>query len=262
MKKIVLGFVCAATLLPVVALAEDGSTGGVGLEGFMDRYREPDTNVDVTTTTTYGSLTGYYAYEQSGIFGALDGRISYGTADYKSPSGTMSGSPEWEYEVRARLGYDMPLWGGSLTPYTGVGVRYYTDEGKGRYTNTFAGAYDRRIFQNYIPFGARYTYVTEGGWNVSPMLEYDHLIYGNVNSRLGNVNSFYDNITNKQTKGYGIRGELMIGKSLQHFSWQFGPFVRYWNVDDSDTTYDRHGIGWLEPQNTRRQIGAALRLQW
>ena len=46
---------------------------------------------------------------------------------------------------------------------------------------------------------------------VKPNIEYDQLVWGNVNSRLQNDN--YYNINNTQHDGYGIRGELMFGRN-------------------------------------------------
>ena len=81
----------AALSLPFSAFAADEAktTFGFGVEGFSDRYHEP--SVDVDTSSKYGSLLGYYNYDAGSYFSATDGRVSYGTTDYKSPSGTMSG---------------------------------------------------------------------------------------------------------------------------------------------------------------------------
>lgn len=264
MKKILFHTLFAtASLIPFVAQADGGNSSvGVGVEGFYDRYREPGLMED---SGTHGSITGYYRYDTSNLFGALDGRVSYGTSDYESDiSGSSSGTPEWEFEGRGRLGFSFTLWGGTMSPYTGLGARYFLQQGKGYFTTNFAGAYDRRIFQTYIPIGASYTMTTEGGWTITPQAEFDLLLYGDVNSRLSNVGPTYYNVSNTQElgSGYGIRSELMFGKSASGYAWQAGPFVRYWKVNDSEVTYDPSGTGWIEPKNDRIQGGVAVRVLW
>lgn len=261
MKKLFALTLAITTCLSQYALAE-GSTVGLGVEGYYSKYNEPGLMEEEGENF---SVTGYYSYEQSNSFVSLDGRVSYGGSDYDSPiSGTQSGTPEWEFELRSRLGYSFPLWGGSLSPYTGIGGRYYMQEGKGRYTDTGAFSYDRRIAQVYIPVGVSYAYTTRGGWTLTPMIEADYLVYGDVNSRLANGSPLYYNINNTQKagSGYGIRSEFMFGKSARNYAWQFGPFVRYWKVKDSEITTAPDSSQWLEPENDRTQIGMALRVLW
>lgn len=272
LKKICTALLICSTLLPTFSNA---GTYSIGVEGFRDTYREPD--LDLETKSDFGSITGYYSSQGRSSFFGLDGRISYGTNDYESPSGKLSGVPQWEFELRGRFGLTKPLWGGSFSPYTGLGMRYYRDEGKGYFTDTGNIAYDRRIFQAYIPVGASLSYITDDGWHITPQGEVDLMFYGNVNSRLTNVGTVFipgvglgqyqDPAYNRQTWGVGARGELMFGKSAGNYSWQVGPFIRYWWVPDSDeTTYtDSSGtpvINVLEPQNDRTQIGVAARLIW
>ena len=50
--------------------------------------------------------------------------------------------------------------------------------------------------------------------------------------------------------------------SLEGSIWQFGPFVRYWNINQSQVTITPDNQGWVEPKNKRLQIGAALKATW
>lgn len=261
--------------LSTTSYAGSTSSVGLGIEGFHDIYKEG--SLDLETTSEFGSITGYYSRQGGGTFLSLDARVSYGTNDYESPSGKLSGVPQWEGELRGRFGLIKPLWGGTFSPYTGLGVRYFRDEGKGYFTDTGSVAYDRRILQAYVPIGASLSYVTSDGWTITPQAEVDLAFYGNVDSRLTNAGivsvpgyglvQYLDPANNRQKFGAGFRSELMFGKAQQGYSWQVGPFVRYWYFGESeDTLYtDTSGnpaITVVEPENTRTQIGVAARILW
>lgn len=248
----------------------------LGLEGFHDRYREP--SVGVTDTTDYGSITGSWTHywpmmnEDSFLLGT-DGRFSYGKDSYKSPSGISSGAKEDEFDGRIITGvkYGDFVYG-SLSPYIGLGLRYFVDNGKGNHTNLGAFAYDRRITQGYVPIGMTYNYAAAEGWTITPNIEFDPIMRGNVNSRLNNGGGFYTlngvtyksyNIDNKQQhNGYGLRGSIMLGWTTRNVNFQAGPFIRYWRFENSDVTIDPNGNGWIEPKNTRTQVGMELKAVW
>jgi hypothetical protein len=195
------------------------------------------------------------------VFGALDGRASYGRATFSSPDGGDVGTmPQWEYELRARAGASLTFMDGTLSPYTGVGVRDYNDEEKGTTTSLGVPGYDTRVWQFYVPIGITYSYATEGGWTFKPTVEYDQFIYGTVDSRLQNLpGGGFSDVTNTQHHGYGWRGDFMVGQKENGFAWQIGPFVRYWNIKDSDVVTSNL---LMTPQNERMQTGLALRVTW
>jgi hypothetical protein len=240
-----------------------------GVEGFYERYEEPDATVN--TSATYGSATMGYEHVKNGFFSAFDIRFSEGKEDYKSDSGTLNGESALESDVRFRTGLDVAVWHGHLLPYVGLGWRYYFDEGKGLSTNTGALAYDRHISQFYIPIGSTYRF-TSGNWTYAPNAEFDILANGRVNTHFSAIDQFLapgnqePNITNKQgfASGIGLRGEFMVGQQYQHFGWEAGPFVRYWNISDSSCVSTPNSAPGclLEPHNTRLQTGVAARINF
>ena len=244
----------SALLLSHASFAADGNTYSIGAEGFYDSYREPSATVD--SHATYGSLTGAYKHNFDGsIFVGVEGRASYGKDHYSSiASGSSTGIPQLEFEGRVKTGFD---YSNGISPYIGLGLRYYDDEGKNTTTDTGYLGYDRRITQLYLPVGTSYTY-TGYGLKIVPNIEYDQLLYGNVNTRMGSYG--YYNYDNRQISGYGLRGDMMF--SLEGSIWQFGPFVRYWNINQSQVTITPDNQGWVEPKNKRLQIGAALKATW
>jgi len=247
--------------LPFDAYAEGKFS--FGLEGFTDNYEEPEPGVEVDEHATYGSITAGYTYNfNNAYFVGMEGRGSYGRNDYKSVSGTADNIPQYETEARLLGGMRIPMQGGTTVfiPYFGLGSRFYYDNSNGVVTSLGAAGYDRRILQFYAPIGFKME-ITSGAWTYSPMIEFDPLLLGKVNSRLGNVPGFY-NITNTQKNGYGWRGEFMIGQKYQNYSWEAGPFFRYWKIDESETDTDQIGQVFVEPKNTRIQAGAGLRFNF
>jgi len=266
-KSVILSL--SALLLAQASFAAEGNTYSVGAEGFYDNYREPDATVN--SHATYGSVTGEYKHDFDGslgdsVFVGIDGRASYGKDHYSSiASGSGTGVVQLEFDGRVKTGID---YSNGISPYVGLGLRYYEDEGKNTVTTIDAAGYDRRITQLYLPVGASYTY-TGYGLKIVPNIEYDQLLYGNVNSRLQYLgNSCYainqlpcSNDNNRQMSGYGVRGDMMF--SLEGSIWQFGPFVRYWNINQSEiTNVGPNNVGFVEPENKRLQIGAALKATW
>lgn len=243
-------------LLACMGQARADNRSTFGIEGFYDHYHEPDGNV--TDNSEYGSITGTYAINTGpGLFGALDGRLSLGTDHYSSSAdGTSSGSPQYEGDFRFRVGDNLG-YETQFSPYIGIGSRIFEDASAGAVTTGGALGYDRRLYQVYAPIGASWQFnMGRGEWVVLPTAEFDAFIWGKVNSELQQAGGF--NINNIQHNGYGLRGDLMLKPSTAS-TWEAGPFVRYWNIQDSSITTDPANNSWIEPQNTRLQAGVAIK---
>ena len=235
-------------------------SGSAGLEYYHDNYQEDSLSLD--NEATYFAATGALTYSQNHWFISGDTRVAYGWNDYSSPSGTLSDVPQWEFDTRVTAGIESRYGErGMFRPYIGLGNRYFRDELKGEITNLNAVGYDRRIVQWYLPVGVQYRYTGPSGWHYNPTLEYMHLLYGNVSSRLRGTGLGLENVENRQKSGFGgIRGEFMIGqRTASGNGFEFGPFVRYWDIDDSELENDSLGNTWQEPANTRLQLGATVR---
>lgn len=233
----------------------------LGVEAFYDRYREPQTFPDLKNNAYYGALdVGLSGYLSRNWFASAEGRFSYGANDYKSRSGTLDGVPQWEVEPRILFGYDFHRSDTAhLKYFSGIGARYFFDDQKGRTSSTGVSAYQRSIFQLYLPVGMTYEFQAYG-LTMAPTVEYDQLIYGYVVSHLQDVGM--QELRNIQNTGYGLRGEFLISNLNERGSgWQLGPFIRYWNIEDSnDDTNGGLPPGYVgrEPKNTRMQIGAKM----
>ena len=255
MKASAIRFAFAAAT--VMCLAGTDAVAGnnqydLGVEGFYDNYQEPVATVN--SKATYGSVTGNFTHNWNAFFAALDGRASYGFDDYQSESGTADRIPQWEFEGRIRGGVTLK---GGFSPYIGLGTRYYWDELKGVVTNLGALGYDRRITQIYIPIGFSFDSKISDDLHITPNLEYDQLVWGQVSSRLGTIPGG-ENLINHQHDGWGVRGDVMLGWGNNgSYAFQAGPFIRYWNIGDSNITAEGY-----EPHNTRLQAGLQARVVW
>lgn len=245
---------CLAATLPT------GSETKVGVEAFYDNYREPiSPTVLVNEKAYFAGINGSYTYNWTEYMAAAELRGAYGRDNYKSPSGTINNISQYDAEGRLLGGFRLPSPSGGtvFVPYLGLGSRFFYDNSKGRVTNLGLLGYDRRILQFYMPVGLK-AQVHDGNWIYSPMIEFDPLLAGKVNTRLGNISGL-ENINTTQHRGYGWRGELMVGQQYKSFGWEAGPYFRYWNIKDSNTATDSLGNVFYEPYNTRLQVGAGLR---
>lgn len=243
---------------PIAAAPNRKNRFTVGVETFYDRYEEPDTFPDLGVNAYYGALdVGWEHYFNPKWYSNLETRFSYGKADYKSNSGKVNNITDYELEGRFTGGYDMPMGAGKhFKTYAGLGMRQYLDYFK---KDSVPGTYDRRIFQVYAPIGVTYEF-SSGGWTFAPNFELNPLIYGYVQSRLQTIPGL-ETASNLQRDngGMGYRAEFMMSRlSSDGRGWQFGPFIRYWDIEDSNVDLNASGA-WVEPRNTRLQAGAKLK---
>ncbi|NBO18061.1 MAG: hypothetical protein EBV03_02330 [Proteobacteria bacterium] len=237
----------------------------VGVEGFQDKYMEDSVKLVEHARFLAGTLD--YIHSRNGFRTMVQLRGSYGKDNYKSVSGTIRNIPQYEGEVRVLGGLTVPIGnvGGvkAIVPYFGLGSRYFYDNSKGTVTSKGFFGYDRRITQFYVPLGAMWSF-DKWGFTFSSVAEFDYLVYGHVSSRFHNFDPDAVNLSNTQRDGYGLRGEFMLGQQYEDFSWQLGPFVRYWSIKDSktDTVGGSQAGTYLEPKNSRVQTGAAFRVQF
>lgn len=224
----------------------------LGIIGFYDEYQED--SIGLTDKGVFGGITANYThYFNPRWYGELGAEAAYGATDYESTSGNINGIDQWSVENRVIAGFDRAYPDNThLKTYAGLSTRYFSDELKGKTTQFGAQGYDRRIFQVFLPIGMTYEFAS-AGWNFAPNIEFAPLLWGNVSSRLGTLPG-YPYVKNRQTTGYHLRGEFMMSQlDARGRGWQLGPFVRYWDIPDSDVDN-----GFIEPENTRLQLGAKL----
>ena len=85
-------------------------------------------------------------------------------------------------------------------------------------------------------------------------MEVDFLLNGQQNS---NGIPVLGDIENNQDSGYGLRASVKFQKHWEKSDFIIEPFVRYWNIDDSDIV---NGV--IEPANETTEFGIHLSLMY
>ncbi|WP_353684556.1 hypothetical protein V4D30_01835 [Thermodesulfovibrio sp. 3907-1M] len=260
MRKLSVLFVAVLMFVGVNAYALEHEFT-VGPEISHITYKEPDV---MTEKGWFYGIAGKYTLK---IDVAKDWKIAVGpelklakgSVDYSSPiSGNMDGIDDVLFEARLIAGPEWKITPEmTLKPYTGFGYRSLVDDSQGMKTDKGAWGYKRWIRYYYIPVGVSYTYEFAKDWKGNVYAEYDFFVRGKVTSYLGYLPG-YEDIKNTQKSGYGLRAGINVEKKFTSWGLSFGPYVKYWNVKDSEVAYDSLGRGWLEPRNHSTEVGGAL----
>lgn len=245
------------TLTEAAAKGTDTDSFEIGLEGGDYHYSEP--NFARLDGAEFG-LDATYAYKWSdGLVFKANVIADFGSLDYASNgTGTSSGTTLYEQDYRALFG-DQLQFGryNTVLPYIGLGFRMLFDGNGEQISSTGNFGYDRRSEYLYVPLGATFDFKL-GSWRIMPTAEYDYLIHGWQTSYLRDL-GFDQNLENDQTHGYGLRGDLMFKPPINFYNLTVGPYVRYWNIGESNQQPLSVGgvpAGYaLEPQNETTEVG-------
>ena len=292
MKKQILALCVISLCLPLLPAAADGgmnqnffSRGNdktkleLGAESFYFDYKE--SGIMEESGVFYGVL-GSYTYRNVPDIGIdsldgskpvmfkLEGRLDFGQVDYTSDgTGSIDGINDWIFEIRGLSGYDFPLGklgNGRITPYTGLAYRYLNDDTSGDVSSTGHFGYERESNYYYLPVGVEVYREFSGDWSAALTLEFDWLMYGKQRSHLGDAVSGLNTVDNDQHDGYGARASVKVVKSNPAFDFFAEPFVRYWDINDSQVSavlYNSQIVGTgVEPANTSVEAGLRLGIQY
>jgi hypothetical protein len=184
-------------------------------------------------------------------------------------SGTVDGIDDRVFEGRLTVGRALLLGaqGGSrITPFLGYGYRRLYDELGGRVTSTGALGYDRLSQYHYAPLGVEGLFFLGDRWSVRPTLEYDYFIAGSQDSYLSQTGLGLGDLHNSQDSGYGVRASLLFGTIIGSLRMEFGPYLRYWKIDDSDiqpVVFSGVTVGGgFEPANETYEAGLAVKVNF
>ncbi|MBF0619039.1 MAG: hypothetical protein HQL19_02600 [Candidatus Omnitrophica bacterium] len=283
----------AAPVQPVVALPVLTKPSAIkrhdiegGFETYMYRYEEISDGVHFMGLK--GRFDGFflnYIFRPNSldpIFCDLidqyrvEGRMAWASVRYdggaQSPvtGATMplawSGIPDSVMELRVLAGKDLPWQDMVVTPYAGFGARLLTDDATAKKAVITDGVFDysvsgykRHSEYVYIPIGMDVSKVFSHDWKVKMNAEFDYLLYGKQKSDIATDTG--SSISNSQTSGYGLRGSLRLEKKLAYAGLFCEPFVRYWNIAKSKTSYILEGgvpMAAAEPKNTTKEIGMKM----
>jgi hypothetical protein len=226
-------------------------------------YEEPD--IDIQVDGEMCGILGSYTYHKKTL---LSTSIEYFQGDLEYDGYTQAGVPlegnteDWIFEWRALLGLDFLVGKYLLTPFSGIGYRYWNNQGDG------PGFYEREITYWYSPIGLVFFGAFSPRWTFGISGEYDFFWSGKSETHLDDV--LYGrprvHLNFDQQGGYGLRGSLWIKAYLaRYFALSIEPFVRYWDIDQSDPVPDTFfgiatGDAWIEPANQTTEYGLLLNL--
>lgn len=276
-KTLVFGLFFQAALQTALQ-AEPSSQGArfeIGPELSQISYEEPGLMEE--SGVMYG-ISGALTYREENMLGPVDmvrmeGTAAWGEVDYTSPeAGSLDGIEDTMFEARALLGIDIATGKRVVfTPFIGFGYRQLDDSIGGLIASGGYYGYDRESNYYYSPIGVEISSDLDNGWSIGGKIEYDYFWSGTQYSELTDVNNgvytYSDDLKNKQNDGYGLRASVKIAKKLDSFSLAFEPFLRYWDIEnsESDTVIIDEGgtlseVSFIEPQNSSTQYGLKVSL--
>lgn len=196
----------------------------------------------------------------------IDLRGAWGDVDYRSGStGSTDNIQDSVFEGRLLAGYDFidePTR--MYTVYSGIGYRFLEDAGGGTVTTTGHLGYDRESNYYYLPLGIEGEEILSSGWIIGGSFEGDLLFSGTQKSKLSTASRIYNDVSNDQNEGWGIRGALKFRKLGDKYDVLIEPFFRLWRLENSETSVVSvsgvaAGYG-VEPKNETSEWGLNLSL--
>lgn len=203
-------------------------------------------------------VTGAFTQARAnGWYWGADGRYAGGNTDYDSAgTGHKSANPDYYMEGRVTLGRDLAVAAQVLSPYSGLGYRYLSNDLRG-YTTTGAAGYRRISSYIYLPLGLAHRVRVGSQARFVTTFEYDYLIEGTQRSYMTDL-GYNRDLLNQQRSGHGLR----LGLAYEEAHWSIGVFVHQWDIARSDVgTYTDATLVYsgVEPHNITREAGIQLK---
>ncbi|MEJ2108331.1 MAG: hypothetical protein P8Z37_00160 [Acidobacteriota bacterium] len=229
----------------------------IGLDSSYIKYEEPGFMQEKGITL---SLYGSYTVRPKRFMFRLEGRMGFAGVDYSSSiSGESDRIRDYIVEARTIVGPTFEVrdaW--YLTPFSGFGYRYLYDGLGGKTTTEGHMGYNRQSNYLYSPIGIESSSYLMRNWAFVAAVEYDLFWRGWQHSDLGIIVDNEYTAVNEQNDGWGLRWSGKFVKKAGKYNIVFGPYFKYWNIEDSDTIYASfEGIDYsfMEPANTSTEVG-------
>jgi len=214
----------------------------LGIRIFQINYKETEGMKETGPMLAISS--DYTHHSDTNVMFNLNFEYAFGELDYDG--NTQGGTPlkgktdDYIAHLRALVGHDIITGSGYITPFIGVGIRYWNNNIK------TTESYEREIGYLYCPIGINLASSSGSSkWVWGLNIEYDLFIGGRVNSRMSDIGPGYRDIVNRQKfgSGHGARLSCFL-ETGGDYPFTFEPFLRYWHVNDSQSD----GI-YIEPKN-------------
>ncbi len=221
----------------------------------------------------YGVVGGYTYHGINKLM--INASLEYSSGDLDYDGETWDGTPvredtdDWIVECRFLVGHDYVLRGSMgyrkhlITPFIGIGYRYWNDDIDG------IGGYEREVEYLYSPIGLKTVSLLSDNWKWGISIEYDFFWGGKVKSHLSDaVPGLNDpEVDQDFADGYGVRLSLRFKREFaSNYALSIEPYIRYWDIDKSETetlTYYGTPVGYVwEPKNDTTSYGFRLSFEF
>lgn len=259
-----------ALSFPGTVLAQVTPGGDWTFEGYWHEYEEEvDGAFFMENKGPFVSLRYGYNWKSGPAFLRLTPSLAIGSVDYSSAgTGEIDGVFNFTLDGEIRVGAELAVSENSyFVPWTGLGYRMHYDDKGGEVSTLGFFGYDRRSEYVYLPVGFFFSIPLSGDLVLEPEAAYKFLLKGTQTSYLSDFDPACRDLENDQDSGYGVEASLGFRKAISTGgNVTVGPFVRYWDVDDSDIEPIYCGGGIVgaayEPANTTTEIGVRVRLSF
>jgi len=187
-------------------------------------------------------LINVFHFDVHGDFGGSD--YNYGDGD------KLRDIDNYILEPKAWLGKDFNFGSyGDLTPYLGVGYRWFYEALKNKIELTDEDDPSLQMISNdmqtqylYIPLGVNVSFRPAEGWRIDMNSEYDFLVWGRVTEYPldftdGSLSLSSSSINNTLHNGFGLCESIKIVKGVDSFNYFIEPFFQYWDIRPSKASY-------------------------
>jgi hypothetical protein len=273
MEKLILSLILMCSFI-VNSLAASGrlKEHSISFEASEYKYQEVNKGEEFMNIKgkRYGLAYEYLSCGDVSSFWSYQGTLSFGELIYDG--GSQDGEIKFKVSCREDFYQEHRLLYGvvvsSVMPYVGLGFRglfnrindYNFPEGKVIY------GYDRNSAYVYIPLGIMFSFDLSEHCNFRLNPEFDLFLVGRQITGL-DVKGNGKCLVNHLYGGYGFRASGRISEKIgKNFALFFEPFVKYWDIDESEKEYyyvedkDRKMKlkGYFEPKNNTMEYGAKV----
>ena len=240
----------------------------VGAELFDYGYRERFEGETIVRDDGefIGFTAGYVETIGSGLF--LRARLStdFGSVDYRSGDERLKNVSQDIGQLELQIGRDFDLGSGAtLTPFAGLAARVLNDHSGGEVTQGGLEGYDREISYGYVPIGLAAGIPVGSSMRLVLSAQYNWVVDGVSKSKLSKIDPELPDLKLELEGGHGVEASAMLSVPVGGNALSFGPFVRHWNLDRSESATfneDDQVAEFFEPKNRTTEMGLRLSFEF
>jgi hypothetical protein len=201
--------------------------------------------------------------------------VAVGSVDYRGSAGLGGAAAEDSRidnvsqsfgQLELHIAKDFALGRATLTPFVGIGSRYFQDQSGGETTDDGLLGYDREISFAYVPIGVAARLPLSLARDASLVVsgQYNIVTHGTARSKFSNLDPSFPDVKVSLSGGSGFEMSALVSLPVGTRLVSFGPFVRSWSIDKSQSFVftDPEGSGeaieFFEPRNGTMEFGLRM----